>query len=40
MARKTGDAPKSHNGLNDIIGIALILFIALLLLSRNCRLTQ
>ncbi len=32
MAKKPGDAPESHNGLNDVIGIVLILFIALPLL--------
>src|ERR1035437_2434703 len=32
MARKSGDAPNSKNGLNDVIGIVLILFIALPLL--------
>jgi len=32
MARKSGDAPSSKNGLNDVIGIVLILFIALPLL--------
>ena len=32
MAKKSGDAPGSHNGLNDVIGIVLILFIALPLL--------
>ena len=29
MAKKSGDAPGSHNGLHDVIGIVLILFIAL-----------
>src|ERR1017187_7368661 len=32
MARKSGDAPNSNRGLNDVIGIVLILFIALPLL--------
>src|ERR1017187_9995387 len=32
MARKSGDAPNSKHGLNDVIGIVLILFIALPLL--------
>jgi len=34
MAKKSGDAPGSHthNGLNDVIGVVLILFIALPLL--------
>ena len=32
MARKSGDAPSSNHGLNDVIGIVLILFIALPLL--------
>ena len=29
MAQKPGDAPVSHNGLNDVIGVGLILFVAL-----------
>src|ERR1017187_7815491 len=32
MARKSDDAPHSKNGLHDVIGIVLILFIALPLL--------
>ncbi len=32
MARKSDDSPKSNHGFNDVIGIALILFIALPLL--------
>src|ERR1039457_1770420 len=32
MARKSGDAPNSNHGFNDVIGIVLILFIALPLL--------
>src|ERR1019366_6617986 len=34
MARKSGDAPSSNRGLNDVIGIVLIVFAALLLLSQ------
>jgi len=34
MARKTGDAPGSHNGLNEVIGIVLLLFAVLLLVSQ------
>jgi len=32
MARKSGETPGSHNGMNDVIGVVLILFIALPLL--------
>src|SRR5271166_6624701 len=34
MARKTGDAPGSRNGLNDVIGIALFALALLLLVSQ------
>src|SRR5579859_3409110 len=28
MARKSGDKPATHNGVNDVIGIVLLLFVA------------
>ncbi|HEX4351108.1 MAG TPA: DNA translocase FtsK [Verrucomicrobiae bacterium] len=34
MARKPGDAPAPHNGLNDVIGIALFVLALLLLVSQ------
>ena len=34
MARKSGDAPNSKNGLNDVIGIALLAVALLLLVAQ------
>ena len=34
MAKKSGDTPESHNGLNDVAGFALIAFAALLLCAQ------
>src|SRR5580704_19716845 len=34
MAKKSGDAPGSHNGLNDVIGLALFVIALLLLVSQ------
>ena len=34
MARKPGDAPVPHNGLNDVIGIALFVLALLLVVSQ------
>src|ERR1017187_2704141 len=34
MARKSGDAPKSNHGLNDVIGIALLVLALLLLIAQ------
>jgi S-DNA-T family DNA segregation ATPase FtsK/SpoIIIE len=34
MARKTGDTPSPHRGLNDVIGIALLVLALLLLVSQ------
>jgi len=34
MARKSGDAPGSHNGLNDVLGIALLALALLVLVAQ------
>src|ERR1035441_2965053 len=34
MAKKPGDAPVTHNGLNDVIGIGLMVFAALLVCAQ------